>query len=235
MDESMDEQQAMQTIVAHKDRLVSEVAAAVDFLYEKHRKYQNIANAIEQSLGKKVSTVFLRSRRVINSLPKGIRWQVDSGKIKIGHCAQIAKIASEDDQWLLAYVITSEDKLSKDECNKVATAVAKGDMSMREALQKFAGIRCNSEIAMVLPLDFDSQLAIAKRGWSWAYVRNNEDDKGMTISDFCWQLIRQGTKLDYAGMASVLTSMATELDAVSKKPDPEQRNQTNNAKDATGL
>ncbi len=235
MSDLMDQQQALQIIATRQNKLVSEVAAAVDCLYAKHHNYQNIANAIEQSQGEKVSTDFLRSRRVINSLPKGIRWQVDSGKIKIGHCAQIAKIASEDDQWLLAYVITSEDKLSKDECNKVASAVAKGDMSMREALQKFAGVRCNSEIAMVLPLDFDSQLAIAKCGWSWAYVRNNEDDKGMTISDFCWQLIRQGTKLDCAGMANALASMAAVLDAVSEKPDPEQRNQANNAKDATGL
>ena len=66
---------AKETIAAHTQSKPSEIAKAVDALYQEFGTYQ----AITQEIGK--SDKFWIMRHRISQLPIGIRWKIDEGQI----------------------------------------------------------------------------------------------------------------------------------------------------------
>lgn len=191
----MEEKVAIEYLTASKGKKPSEIGEAVDALYQKYLSYKAIAQQLN------MSPSFLSSRHRIFQLPKGILWKVDQEQIGIAQANEIVRLKNEDDQWLLAFAII-EEKLSIEECKTVVNIVLKQNCSARDALSgPPANIRFDKIQPLLLPIGFDSRLAICRSAWNqckdWA--------------DLCYQLIRQGIDVDIKKVAAQLETLATDL------------------------
>ncbi len=190
----MEEKVAVEYLTAPKGKKPSEIGEAVDVLYQKYHSYQAIAQQLNMSPN------FLSSRHRIFQLPKGIQWKVDQEQIGIEQGYQISRLENEDDQWLLALAII-EEKLSTKECENVVNIVLKQNGSIRDALSISTGVRFDKIQPLLLPIRFDSRLAMCRSAWS--QCKNWED--------FCYQLIRQGIDVDIKKVAIQLEALASDL------------------------
>lgn len=186
---------AKEIIAAHAENKLSDITEAVDVLYQEFGTYQ----AITQEIGK--SDKFWIMRHRVFQLPGGIRWQIDEGHIGIGQGYQIARLKSEEDQWLLAIVIIEARSLTAKECRKVVNLVLNEGKSIIESLSISADIHFDEIQPLSLPLRSDVWISICKIAW----------ERCQKWEDICYQLVRQGVDVDFQEVASQLEKLASDL------------------------
>ena len=189
----MDCETAKEYLNAPAHRNASELGEAVDLLYGKYGNYSAMAGEVALSPGR------LSDLRRVFLLPEGIRWQVDEGKIRIGHAGQISRLEGEN-QWLLAFTIV-EAKMSVKDSKAVVDAVVKKGRPLQDVLHTMIGIRFDEVKALMLPLRFEHRFRIARAGWS----------RRLDWADFSLKAIDQATRVDLEHIASELLSLAAEL------------------------
>ena len=191
----MDTNTARELLSAEEARKPSEIARAIDILYQELGTYQ----AIAQQVGK--SKFFYNERHRIFRLPVGIQWKIDEGKISLKQGSQISRLKDKEDQWLLAVAIIEAKDLTAEECKNVVDLVLNEKKPIREALSVLAGIRFDNIQPLLLPLGFDIRLEICKVAWS----------RSQEWADICYQLIRQGIDIDIKGIAYQLEKLAADM------------------------
>lgn len=191
----MDVETARVILGAYAGKKPSEIGNAVDVLYPGFRTYK----AITAEFGR--SDSFWSVRHRLFQLPAGIRWKIDEGQISMDQGIEISKLKNEEEQWLLAFVITETQNLTAKECQNVVNLVLKEEKSIREALSISAGIRFDKIQPLLLPLGFDIRLAICKRAWATC----------QEWVDLVYQLILQGIDVDIKEVATQLEKLALNL------------------------
>ena len=196
----MDLKTAKEIIAVHPENKPSEIAEAVEVLYQEFGTYQ----AITREIGK--SDKFWIMRHRISQLPSGIRWKIDQGHIGIGQGYQIARLKREEDQWLLAIAVIEARCLTAKECRKVVNLVLNEGKSMKNSLNVSAGIRFDEIQPLSIPLGSGIWIDICKIAWTrhqkWEYL--------------CYQLVRQGVDIDFQEIASQLEKLASDLRQAGK-------------------
>ena len=182
-------------IAAHAQSKPSEIAEAVDVLYQEFGTYR----AITQEVGK--SDKFWIMRHRISQLPSGIRWKIDEGHIGIGQGYQIARLKREEDQWLLAIVIIEARCLTTKECRKVVNLVLNEEKSIIDSVSILADIHFDEIQPLSLPLGSDIWIEICKIAWT----------RHQKWEDLCYQFVRQGVAVDFQELASQLEKLASDL------------------------
>ena len=196
----MDLKIAKQIIAVPNRSKPSELAKAIDVLYQELGTYQSIT----QEVGR--SDKFWIMRHRISQLPIGIRWKMDEGQIGIEQGYQISRLKQEEDQWILAIAIIEMKSLTAKECGKVVNLVIKEGKSIRDSLSILAGIRFDKIQQLFLPLGSEIWLAICKIAWA----------RCQKWEDLCYQLVLQGINVDLQEIASQLEKLAVDLRDSSK-------------------
>ena len=191
----MDTNIAKELLTAENARKPSEIAEAVDILYQELGTYQ----AIAQEVGR--SDKFWGVRHRIFQLPVGIQWKIDKGQIGIEQGYQISRLKNDEDQWLLAVAIIETKDLTAEECKNVVNLVLNEGKSIRDAFGILAGIHFDKIQPIVLPLGFDIRLEICKVAWT----------RSQEWADLCYQLILQGIDVDIKEVARQLEKLASDL------------------------
>lgn len=196
----MDIEAARKIICARDKKKLSEVAKAVDVLYQVFGTYQSITREIGKS------DKFWIVRHRISQLPAGILWKVDEGHIGIEQAYQITRLKQEEDQWVLAIAITEAKGLTGKECRKVVNLVLKGGKSIMDSLRILVGIRFDKIQPLLLPLSTDVWISICKVAWA----------QRQRWEDLCYQLVLQGIGVDIQEVASQLERLALDLRQASR-------------------
>ena len=191
----MDLKIAKKIIAASNRSKPSELAKAVDVLYQELGTYQSIT----QEVGR--SDKFWIMRHRISRLPVGIRWKMDEGLIGIEQGYQISRLEQEEDQWILAIAIIEMKSLTAKECGKVVNLVINDDKSIRDSLSVLAGIHFDKIQQLLLPLGSEIWIAICKIAWA----------RGQKWEDLCYHLVLQGINVDLQETASQLEKLAVDL------------------------
>lgn len=191
---------AKATIAAHTESKPSDIAKAVDVLYQEFGTYQ----AITQEIGKSDKFWIIRHR--ISQLPIGIRWKIDEGQITVGQGYQISRLKHEDDKWLLAIAIIEAKCLTAKACEKVVNLVLNEDKSIKDSLRILTDIHFDQIKPLSLPIGSDIWIEICKIAW----------ERFQKWEDLCYQLVRQGVNIDYQEVASQLEKLASDLRSVGK-------------------
>ena len=186
---------AKEIITEHAQRRPSEIAKAVDVLYQKFGTYR----AITQEMGK--SDKFWIMRHRISQLPNGIRWKIDEGHIGIGQGYQIARLKREENQWLLAIAVIEARCLTAKECRKVVNLVINEEKSIIDSLSISVDIHFDEIQPLSLPLGSDVWVEICKIAWT----------RYQKWEDLCYQLVRQGVDVDFQEIATQLEKLASDL------------------------
>ena len=187
-------------IAEHPQRKPSEIAEAVNVLYQKFGTYQ----AITREIGK--SDKFWIMRHRLSQLPRGIRWKIDEGHLGIGQGYQIARLKREEDQWLLAIAIIETRCLTAKECGRVVNLVLNEEKSMRDSLSILADIHFDDIQPLSLPIGSDVWISICKIAW----------ERGQKWEDLCYQFVRQGVDIDFQEVATQLEKLASDLRQASR-------------------
>ena len=191
----IDIETARKIVCAHDKKKLSEVAKAVDVLYQVFGTYQSIT----REMGKSDKFWIIRHR--ISQLPAGILWKVDEGHIGIEQAYQITRLKQEEDQWILAIAIIEAGGLTGKECRKVVNLVLKGGESIMDSLRILVGIRFDKIQPLLLPLGTDVWISICKIAWA----------QRQRWEDLCYQLVLQGIGVDIQEVASQLERLALDL------------------------
>lgn len=191
----MDIEAARKIVCAHDRKKLSEVAKAVDVLYQAFGTYQSIT----REMGKSDKFWIIRHR--ISRLPAGILWKVDEGHIGIEQAYQITRLKQEEDQWILAIAIIEAGGLTAKECGKVVNLVLKEGKSIMDSLRILVGIRFDKIQPLLLPLGTDVWISICKIAWA----------QRQRWEDLCYQLVLQGIGVDIQEVASQLERLALDL------------------------
>lgn len=198
----MDSQTARDWLNDAGGRKPSELGEAVDVLYRELGSYEAIAKEVALS-PKRLSDlhrVFL--------LPEGIRWQVDKGKIRIGHVQEISRLQG-DDQWLLAFTIVQE-KISVKDSKAAVGGVIKRGRKLRDVLYDMIGVRFDQVNPLLLPFTFEESFKISRAAWG----------KKLEWADFSLKAIEEATRVDLDHIARVLASLAHQLRPKCGDPQP---------------
>lgn len=176
---------------------ISEIGEAIDVLLRQRRKSHKRGGYTW--LSEKIGT----NRRKINGyrrsfilsefhniyrLPRGIRWKIDQREISIAQGLQIARLKSEEDQWVLVLAIDyaagdsnkPSDQLSEKDCKNIVKRVREKEDSIRNIVGEY-GVRFKD---LPIPLAFSSPeewIAISKEAWN----------RYMDRPAFCSHLIAQ--------------------------------------------
>ena len=191
----MDIETARKIVDAHDQKKPSEVAKAVDVLYQALGTYQSIT----REMGK--SDKFWIVRHRISQLPVGILWKVDEGYIGIEQAYQITRLKQEEDKWILAIAIVEVKGLTAKECGKVVNVVLNGGKSIMDSLSILVGIHFDEIQPLSLPLGSDIWTEICKIAWT----------QRQKWEDLCYQLVRQGVDVNIQEVASQLEGIAVDL------------------------
>ena len=191
----MDIETARKIVDAHDQKKPSEVAKAVDVLYQALGTYQSIT----REMGK--SDKFWIVRHRISQLPVGILWKVDEGYIGIEQAYQITRLKQEEDKWILAIAIVEVKGLTAKECGKVVNVVLNGGKSIMDSLSILVGIHFDEIQPLSLPLGSDIWTEICKIAWT----------QRQRWEDLCYQLVRQGVDVNIQEVASQLEGIAVDL------------------------
>ncbi len=189
----MNSQTARDWLNDARHRKPSELGEAVDVLYRELGNYKAIASQV------RISTKRLSQLHRVFLLPQGIRWQVDEGKILLGHMQQISRL-QEVDQWLLAFTIVQE-KISVKDSTEVVHAVVTKKHPLRDVLYEMIGIRFDQVKPLLLPFTFEENFKIARAAWS----------KKLEWADFSLKAIEEATRVDLDDIARKLESLAHQL------------------------
>jgi len=196
----MDIETARKIVSTHDEKKLSEVAKAVNVLYQEFGTYQSITREI----GKSDKFWIVRYR--ISQLPVGILWQIDEGHIGIEQAYQVTRLKRGEDQWLLAIAIVEAKGLTTKQCRKVVNLVLNEDMSIMDALSILAGIQFDKIQPLLLPVGSDVWIAICKIAWT----------QHQRWEDLCYQLVLQGLGIDFQAIASQLEKLASDLRQAGK-------------------
>ena len=191
----MDMETARGIIAAHDQNKPSEIAKAVDILYQELGTYQSIT----QEIGK--SDKFWIVRHRISQLPVGILWKIDEGDIGIEQAYQITRLKQEEDQWVLAIAIIEAKDLTAKECSQVVNLVLNEGKSIMDSLRFLAGIHFDKIQPVLLPLGSDIWINICKIAW----------EQRQKWEDLCYQLVLQGIAVNIQEIASQLEKLALDL------------------------
>lgn len=191
----IDIETARKIVDAHDQKKLSEVAKAVDVLYQEFGTYQSITREMGRS------DKFWIVRHHISQLPVGILWKIDEGHIGIEQAYQITRLKQETDQWVLAIAIIETGGLAAKECGKVVNLVLNEGKSIMDSLSILAGIQFEKIQPLMLSLGIDVWIEICKIAWT-QYQR---------WEDLCYQLVVQGIDVDIQTVASQLEQLALKL------------------------
>jgi len=151
-----------------------------------------------------ISVERLRNYHHVYQLPSGIRWQIDEGKIKLGHATQIARLPNPDDQWVLAFSIFTKN-LTVESSREVVNSFLKSKRLLRDILHELIGIRFDQiDEPLFLTFLFSERLELCKTAWS----------KRQNWADFCLGSIRAATRIDLDSLADRLTLLAEEIRSI---------------------
>lgn len=191
---------AREIIDTHDRNKPSEIAKAVDVLYQELGTYQSIT----QEIGR--SDKFWIVRHRIAQLPEGILWKIDEGHIGLEQAYQITRLKQEEDQWLLAIAIIETEGLTAKECGRVVNLVLNEGRSIMDSISTFAGIRLDEIQPVMLSLGSDTWVEVCKKAW----------EQSQKWEDLCYQLVLQGISVDLQEIASQLESIASDLRNASR-------------------
>ena len=194
----MNEVSAAECLRNPEGRLPSEVGQAVHVLHGVHGTYR----AIIDKLNLTVSDNFLGVRHRIFRLPNGVRRRVDEGVLSITQGYQVARLNSEDDQWMLA-IVAVEKGLTATECERVTNMVRRQKWRIQDALATLTGVRFDeiSPPVLLLPISVDFWFALSKVAW----------DRGQDWQDACYQMISRGVSVDVDQVATQIAELADSL------------------------
>ena len=193
----MNKEVAREYLQVPNGKLPSEIGEAVDVLYGDFGSYTAMASSLDVSPG------YLGDRHHIFQLPKGIQWKVDRKEIGITQGCQIFRLKDEDSQWVLTLAII-EERLKIDECKNVVDMVLKQNSSIKDALCVSAGVRLDNINTLVLPLAFDSRMAICRGAWN----------QRQEWADYSYELILQGTQgIDV--LQNICEDMKSSIEAIN--------------------
>ena len=186
----MDSQTARDWLNDTGDRKPSERGEAVDVLYRELGNYEAIAKEVA------LSPKRLRDLRRVFLLPEGIRWQVDEGKIRLGHVQQISRLQG-DEQWLLAFTIVQE-KISVKDSKELVSAVVKKNRDLRDVLHNMIGIRFDEPLPSLLEgFTFEYRFRVSRAAWG----------KKLEWEDFCHKAIEEATRENVDQMMGEIASI----------------------------
>ena len=191
----MDIETARKIVGAHNQKKLSEVAKAVDVLYQALGTYQSITREIGRS------DKFWIVRHRISQLPIGILWKIDDGDIGIEQAYQITRLKQEEDKWVLAIAIVEVKGLTAKECGKVVNVVLNEGKSIMDSLSILVDIHFDKIQPLSLPLGSDIWTEICKIAWT----------QRQRWEDLCYQLVRQGVDVNIQEVASRLETLALDL------------------------
>jgi hypothetical protein len=191
----MDIETARKIVGAHNQKKPSEVAKAVDVLYQALGTYQSITREIGRS------DKFWIVRHRISQLPIGILWKIDDGDIGIEQAYQITRLKQEEDKWVLAIAIVEVKGLTAKECGKVVNVVLNEGKSIMDSLSILVDIHFDKIQPLSLPLGSDIWTEICKIAWT----------QRQKWEDLCYQLVRQGVDVNIQEVASRLETLALDL------------------------
>lgn len=180
-----------------EEKKPSGIGEAIDILLRQRRKIRKRGEYkwLSEEIGKKRIKINDYRRSFIPSefhkiyrLPQGIRWKIDRREISIAHGVQIARLESEEDQWLLALAIDyaagdgnkPSDQLSKKDCKNIVKRVLEKENSIRNIVGEY-GVRFKD---LPIALAFSSPeewIAVSKEAWN----------RHMNRPAFCSHLIAQ--------------------------------------------
>lgn len=168
---------------------------AIDFFLRNGFNYKR--------LGEKygISSDRLRSLHRVFSLPDGLKWKIDSGKIKIGHANQIARLENEDDQWMLGFCIFLKN-LTIGDSKEIVNSFLRQDEPLKHILHELIGIRFDQiDEPLLLPFSILERLELCKSAWT----------KNIEWADFCLQSIKCSAKMDLMDLADQLNNFAVKI------------------------
>ena len=191
----IDIETARRIVDGHYQKKPSEVAKAVDVLYQAFGTYQSITREMGRS------DKYWIVRHHISQLPTGILWKVDEGYIGIEQAYQITRLKQEADQWILAIAIIEAKDLTGKKCGKVVNLVLNEGKSIIDSLRILAGIQFDKIQPLILPLGSDVWISICKIAWA----------QHQRWEDLCYQLVLQGIDVDIQEVASQLERLALDF------------------------
>lgn len=186
----MDSQTARDWLNDAGDRKSSERGEAVDVLYRELGNYEAIAKEVALSPDR------LSDLHKVFLLPDGISWQVDEGKIRLGHVQQISRLQG-DEQWLLAFTIVQK-KISVKDSKEIVDAVVKKNRDLRDVLHNMIGIRFDEPLPSLLTgFTFEYRFRVSRAAWG----------KKLEWADFSLKAIEEATRVDVDQMIGELASI----------------------------
>lgn len=192
----MNAQTAADILARHATVPKSEIAQAISVLLKAHKTY----SAIPRPDG--LSRRNLQAIHKIVALPPGIQWKVDSGYISLSQAAEIAKLQSESDQWLLA-IYAVQEKLPLSECKTLVNAVKNDGETMNAALRRVSGVHIDN--APFIPINM---LALPR---DWLRFTQAAWSRRITLADFCYLAAKDSAGIDMTGVADELTQLANRI------------------------
>lgn len=229
----------------------SEIGEAVDVLSSQRRKsHKRVGNTwLSQKIDKeRIKINGYRGSFTpfefhnIYQLPQGIRWKIDQREISIAQGLQIARLESEEDQWLLALAIDyaagdsdkRSDQLSAKDCKNIVKRVLEKEDSIRNIVGEY-GVRFKDIPISVAFSSPEEWIAVSKEAWN----------RHMNRPAFCSYLIAQkcGVLSYIEKAASPLARIADELrqwaafrqpaaEEAIQKPEAEEKGKPNGSEDS---
>lgn len=165
----------------------SEIGEAIDVSLPQYRPKNRAKGGYEElskEIGKKKLKVsehgsfrLSQIHRIYRLLPQGIRWKIDQREISIAQGLQIARLESEEDQWVLALAVAYAVKkskgkrsaqLSEEDCKNIVKRVLENGDSIRDSVGK-SGVLFKKLDPSVAVSKFSSPeewIAVSKEAWN---------------------------------------------------------------------
>ena len=159
---------------------LSEIGEAIDVLLSQRQKSgkKGSYTKLSKEIGKERIKISGRKRSFMLSelhgiyrMPQGIRWKIDLEKIGASQGVEIARLKSEEEQWVLALAVDAK-QMSVTKCKKIVSLVLRKpkadekDYSLREALGIVSGIRFRDIPRVMEMLSPEEWIAVSKEAWN---------------------------------------------------------------------
>ncbi len=176
----MDAEEAKFILENPDGKKLSEIGEAIYVLLRRRRKSGKRRGYkwLSEEIGKKRIKISGRKRSFtlselhsIYRMPQGIRWKIDLEKIGASQGVEIARLKSEEDQWILALAVDAKQMSAKDCKAIIDLALRKPkadekDYSLREALGIVSGIRFRDIPRVMEMLSPEEWIAVSKEAWN---------------------------------------------------------------------
>lgn len=176
----MDAEEAKFILEDPDGKKLSEIGEAIDVLLRRRWKSgkRRGCKGLSEEIGKERIRISGRKRSFtllelhsIYRMPQGIRWKIDLEKIGASQGVEIARLKSEEDQWVLALAVDAKQMSAKDCRATVNLALRKPEAgeknySLREALGIVSGIRFRDIPRVMEMLSPEEWIAVSKEAWN---------------------------------------------------------------------